>query len=372
MAATAGLERRAAGLRRDHGGGRRHGRARPVSALGLRLGLGRTAGSRRAVAVSLVLLALTFLAFCVSISVGDFPIPLGEVVATLVGRGSDDAGFVVRELRLPRAVAAVVVGAAFGFSGAIFQALARNPLASPDLIGITAGASASAVFVIVILGGTGLMVSAGAFLGALLTAAVIYLLASKRGVSAYRLVLVGIGVGAVLFSVTSYLLTRAEIYDAQRATVWLTGSLSGRGWEQLRPVAAAMVVLVPTVLGLARPLRALQLGDDTARGLGVGVERSRVALIFVAVGLAAVATAAAGPVAFVAFIAAPIARRLVDAPLTLVPAALTGALLVLTADIVARRAFAPIELPVGVVTGLIGGPYLLWLLARANRVGRAG
>jgi len=332
----------------------------------------RTTGRARAVTVSIVLTVVGFIAFCVSISVGDFPIPLLDVIPAVFGFGDADSDFIVRQLRLPRALTAVLVGAAFGLSGAIFQSLARNPLASPDIIGITAGASASAVFIIVVIGGSGLMVSAGALIGALITAAAIYLLAYRRGVSSYRLVLVGIGISAMLSAVTSYLLTRAEIYDAQRATVWLTGSLNGRGWDQVRPVAASLVVLVPATLALARPLRLLQLGDDTAKGLGVAVEPSRAGLVLVGVALAAVATAAAGPIAFVAFVAAPIARRLVNAPLAIVPAALAGALLVLVSDIVARRMFAPTELPVGVVTGIVGAPYLVWLLARANRIGTAG
>jgi iron complex transport system permease protein len=332
----------------------------------------RTAGRARAVAVSLVLAVATAVTFCISISVGDFPIPLTDVVPAVFGFGDPDSDFIIRTLRLPRALTAVLVGGAFGFSGAIFQSLARNPLASPDVIGITSGASASAVFMIVILGSSSGMVSIGALIGSLITAAAIYLLAYRRGISSYRLVLVGIGVGAVLQSITSYLLTRAEIYDAQRATVWLTGSLNGRGWEHVRPVAFAMAVLFPAVLYLARPLRALQLGDDTAKGLGVGVERARLALVLVAVTLVAVATASAGPVTFVAFVAGPIAKRLTSSSLTLVPAALVGALLMLLSDLIARRAFAPTELPVGVVTGVIGAPYLLWLLARANKIGRGG
>ncbi len=326
----------------------------------------------RVVTVSIVLTVVGVVAFCVSISVGDFPIPLLDVIPAVFGFGGDDSDFIVRQLRLPRALTGVLVGAAFGLSGAIFQSLARNPLASPDIIGITAGASASAVFIIVVVGGSGLMVSAGALVGALVTAAAIYLLAYRRGVSSYRLVLVGIGISAMLSAVTSYLLTRAEIYDAQRAVVWLTGSLNGRGWDQVRPVVASLVVLIPATLVLARPLRLLQLGDDTAKGLGVAVEPSRATLVLVGVALAAVATAAAGPIAFVAFVAAPIARRLVNAPLAIVPAALAGAVLVTVSDIVARRVFAPTELPVGVVTGIVGAPYLIWLLARANRIGTAG
>jgi iron complex transport system permease protein len=332
----------------------------------------RTTGRARAIVVSVVLGVACFAAFCVSVAVGDFPVPLRDVVPALFGHGDPDADFIVHRLRLPRALTALLVGAAFGVSGAIFQSLARNPLASPDIIGISAGASTAAVLVILLHSGSYATISAAAFAGGLGTAVLIYLLAYRRGVSAYRLILVGIGVSAVFTSITSYLLTRAEIYEAARATVWLTGSLNGRGWEHVRPVGLAVLVLLPLALLLTRPLRALQLGDDTAKGLGVRVERHRALLVVVAVALASVATASAGPVAFVAFVAAPIARRLVRAPVAMVPAALMGALIVLVSDVVGRRAFAPTELPVGVITGIIGAPYLLWLLARANRVGRGG
>lgn len=328
---------------------------------------------RRTLLVSVGLAVAVCAAIAVSVSVGDFPIPLGNVLPAVVGFGSPDSDFIIRTLRLPRALTGALVGAAFGVSGAIFQSLARNALASPDVIGITSGASAAAVAVIVWVGGSSSVVAAGALAGALVTAAAIYLLAYKRGVLGYRLVLVGIGVAAVLSALTSYLLTRAEIFEAQRATVWLIGSLNGRSWDHVRPVAVALVILAPVTLALVGQLRLLELGDDTAKGLGVRVEPVRAALIAAGVGLAAIATASAGPIAFVALIAPQIARRLAQAAgATFVPAALVGAALVLVADVVARRAFAPTELPVGVVTGIIGAPYLLWLLARANRIGAGG
>jgi iron complex transport system permease protein len=328
---------------------------------------------RRTAVVSLALTAAIVVTGAVSVSVGDFPIPLADVLPAIFGYGSDDADFIVNTLRLPRALTGILVGAAFGLSGAIFQSLARNALASPDVIGITAGASAAAVAVIVWYGGSSATVALGAFAGALATAIAIYLLAYRRGVSGYRLVLVGIGIGAMLASFTAYLLTRAEINDAQRATVWLTGSLNGRSWEHVRPVGVALAILAPITLVLGRRLRLLELGDDTAKGLGVRVERSRATLILAGVGLAAVATASAGPIAFVALVAPQIARRLVNsAGATLLPSALVGAALVTLSDVIARRTFAPTELPVGIVTGIVGAPYLLWLLARANRIGSAG
>lgn len=327
----------------------------------------------RAVAVTLVVSAAAVAVFCWSLSVGDFPVPLGEVISSLVGRGSEDSDFIVRTLRLPRGLTGLLVGAAFGLSGAVFQRLARNPLASPDIIGITAGAAAAAVFVIVVLHGSALQVTLAALAGSTVTALAVYLLAYKRGVTGYRLVLVGIGVTATLTSVTSYLLTRAEIFDAQRATMWLTGSLNGRGWEHVRPVAVALVVLLPVTIGLARHLRMLELGDELARGLGARVEVSRGVLLLSAAALAAIATASAGPVGFVALVSPQITRRLVGGrSLGLLPSAACGALLLVASDVVARRLFAPTELPVGIITAVLGAPYLLLLLARANRIGSGG
>jgi iron complex transport system permease protein len=333
----------------------------------------RRTGRMRVRVVSLALVVATAVVFCISVSVGDFPIPLADVIPAIFGHGDPDSHFIVHTLRLPRSLTGLLVGAAFGFSGAVFQTLARNPLASPDFIGITYGASAGAVVVIVVIGGSSAMVSFGALAGAFLTAGLMYGLAYRKGVSSYRLVLVGIGVGSVFLSIIEYLMTRADIYDAQRATVWLTGSLNGRGWEHVRPLLVVMVVVCPLLLVLARPLRGLQLGDDTAHGIGVSVERSRAGLVLVAVVLTAVATASAGPVNFVSFLAGPLAKRLTrSSGAALVPSALVGALLLLSSDLAARRVFAPTELPVGVVTGVLGAPFLLWLLARANRVGRGG
>lgn len=331
------------------------------------------AGRGRALVAALALLAAVFAAFCVSVSVGDFPIPLLDVVPALLGPGDEPRTIVARELRLPRALGAVVCGGAFGLAGAIFQAVARNPLASPDVLGIMYGGSAAAVFVITVVGASFALVAAGAFAGCMAMTALIYLLAFRGGgVSPYRFVLIGIVLGSVGTAVVNFLLTRAEIELASAATVWLTGSLNSIGWEAVWPTGLAVLALGALALALSSRLRALQLGDETARAIGVPVERSRLLLLFAAVALAAAGTAAAGPIAFVAFMAAPIARRLTGASLTLLPAALTGALLVLLGDLAGRELFGDSEIPVGVVTGIIGAPYLLWLLARANRMGRGG
>lgn len=326
----------------------------------------------RAIKVSIALAIGLVVVFCVSLSVGDFPVPLRDVVPAIFGYGDADSYLIVHTLRLPRALAGVLVGIGFGCSGAIFQSLARNPLASPDILGVTQGASLAAVFVITLDWLTGSLELA-AFAGGIVTALLIYVLAYRRGVSSYRLVLVGIGIGEMAAALTIYLLARAQLNDAQSAEAWLAGSLNGTGWDRVVPLAISMAVLLPLALLLVVGLRVLMLGDDTAKGVGLRVERSRLALLIVGVALAAVGVAAAGPIAFVAFVSAPIARRLIRGPgPAMVPAALAGALLVITADLVGRRLFAPTEIPVGIITGIIGAPYLLWLLARANRVGRGG
>jgi iron complex transport system permease protein len=324
----------------------------------------------RALAVGAGLAGLTVAMSCLALSVGDFPIPLGDVVRSIVGTGSDDAELIVGSLRLPRVLTAAMVGASLGVSGAIFQSLARNPLASPDIVGFDRGAAAGAVFTIVVLQGDSLAVTLGGLVGGLLTAVLVYVLANRRGVQAYRLILVGLGVGFAARAVNDYLLTRADIYDVQRAAVWLTGSLNGRTWDHVARVGFGLAILLPAAMLLLGQLRLLELGADVAAGLGAPVGPVRAALVLIGVGLAALATAAAGPIGFVALVAPPITRRLVRSPgTTFVPTALLGGLLTVSADLAARRVLAPTELPVGIATAVIGGPYLLWLLTREIRTG---
>jgi iron complex transport system permease protein len=324
---------------------------------------------RRAGSLTAILLAALVLLVVASLSIGAYPVSLPQLVAALTGNAADGAEFIVLQLRLPRTTLALLVGIAFGLSGAIFQSLLGNPLASPDIIGISGGASAAAVGAILLLGLSGTTVAAAAFAGALAAAALIFLLSWRAGLTGYRFVLVGVAVAFLVEAVLGYLLTRADVRDAQAALVWLVGSLSGARWEDIGVLAASLTLLIPATAVLARALSVLQLGDQTAIGLGLGVQRSRVALLATAVGLAAVATAAAGPVAFVAFVSAPIARRLVGTGgLALVPSALVGAILVLSSDLVAQHALpGGLQVPVGIITGAVGAPYLLWLLARVNR-----
>jgi iron complex transport system permease protein len=331
-----------------------------------RVAPGRTLG----VCIGLALAVVALLV--VAVGTGDYPIAPGDVVKALVGQGDSATSFVVETLRLPRALTALLAGAALGAAGAIFQSVSRNPLGSPDIIGFTAGSSAAAVFAITVIGGGTLAVAGGAMAGGLLTAFLVYGLAFRDGVQGYRLVLIGIGISAMLEALVNYLLTRGKIEDVQAASVWLAGSLNGRGWEHVWPTLAGVAVLLPACTLLQRDLRMTEMGDDTAKALGVSVERSRLLNILVGVMLTAVATAACGPVSFVALTAPQIARRLTAATGPgVMTAALMGAALMLASDVVAQRLFPSTPLPVGVLTGALGGLYLIWLLAQEARRGRA-
>ncbi|GAA1896008.1 iron chelate uptake ABC transporter family permease subunit [Streptomyces sodiiphilus] len=317
-----------------------------------------------------VLLAAASLAVAVAlIGTGDYPVAAPDVLRALAGRGSAAHEFIVLELRLPRALVALVVGIALGLAGAVFQSVSRNPLGSPDFIGFTQGSAAGALAVIVLFRGS--TVAAGAVAGGLLTGAAIYLLAWRRGVQGYRLILVGIGASAVLAAVNGYLLVKADLVDAARAVIWLTGSLNGRDWAQLWPLLAMCAAVLPVLALQSRPLRVLEMGDDMARALGVRPERSRLLVMLAAVLLTAGATAAVGPVAFVALTAPQLARRLTRAAgPNLLASACMGAFLLVLADLVAQRAFGAGQLPVGAVTGMLGGCYLLWLLFTERKAGR--
>ncbi|MFE3633730.1 FecCD family ABC transporter permease [Streptomyces sp. NPDC059168] len=336
----------------------------------------------RALIVVVLLLLAAGTAGVALIGTGDARIPAGDVLRTLAGDGTAYQDFIVKELRLPRVLVGLLVGASLGLGGALFQALSRNPLGSPDVLGLSQGSTAGALVVIVLMSGSAAQVTAGALAGGLVTGCAIYLLAWKRGVHGYRLVLVGIGVSAIVTAVNGYLLTEADLVDATRAVVWMTGSLDGRDWEQVWPLLWLCAVLVPLVLVNARGLRMMEMGDDVANALGVRVQRVRLVLTVCAVLLTAAATAAAGPVSFVALTAPQLARRLTlprfakgarGAPAPgpcLLPSLCTGAALLVTADWAAQRAFGADRLPVGVVTGVLGGCCLLWLLVAERRAGR--
>ncbi|MBF8192242.1 iron chelate uptake ABC transporter family permease subunit [Nonomuraea sp. K274] len=318
----------------------------------------------RALLVGTVLVLVGCAVTVAAISTGEFTVPVPDVVAALFGQGTPVAELIVSKLRAPRVVTGLLVGAAFGLSGAIFQSLTRNPLGSPDFIGFTAGASTGGI-IMVIAGGSAMTIAGGALAGCVVTALLVYALAFRGGVQGYRLVLVGIGANALLLAVNSYLLTRANINDAANAGAWLTGSLSGRGWEHAQPVALALAVLVPVCALVSRPLRMIEMGDDAAKAMGIRVEAVRAVAITAGVLLSGVATAAAGPVIFVALAAPQLARRLTRSPgVTMGASALMGAVLLTAADLAAQRLLAPTQLPVGVLTAAIGGTYLALLLRK--------
>jgi ABC-type enterobactin transport system permease subunit len=328
----------------------------------------------RQVVVPLAALVVLVLVSALSIGRGDFPIGIPDVLRTLVGLGEGPQNFIVLQLRAPRVVVGLLVGLALGVAGALFQTFARNPLASPDTLGITVGASVGAVAALVLTGGSsvgallgGFGVQLAALLGALVTGLLLFLLAWRDGIDGYRLVLVGIALWSVGGALVDWLLTNAQIYDAAAAYVWITGSLNARTWDQAVPLALALAVLVPLSLATGRALGVLQFGDDTARGLGLRLQTAQAAVVLLAVALTAVAVSAAGPITFVALVVPQVAVRLTGGSRPpLLASGLLGAVLVVSADLVTRT-LLPEALPVGILTAVIGAPYLLWLLVRGRR-----
>ncbi len=336
-----------------------------------RAALEQARSSRRRASVRLTALLVVLLcgALVASLSLGAASASFADLVPVLLGDADEDTAFVIERLRLPRATTAMLVGASFGLSGALFQSMVRNPLASPDVIGVTAGASAAAVLSIALLDASVVFVSVAAVVGAAVGATLTYGLAFRRGrTSTVRIVLVGVGVAAGFNALTAYALTRADIINAAEAQAWLAGSLNGADWEDVRAVALMALFVAPAVAIASWQLRAIELGDDLANLLGAGAERSRAWIVLAGVVLAGGATAIAGPVAFVAFVSAPIARQLARSSTALVASALVGAILVTSADLAGRIVFDPNELPVGVLTGILGAPYLLWLLTRLGSI----
>ncbi|RFA18049.1 FecCD family ABC transporter permease [Subtercola boreus] len=328
----------------------------------------------RVVVVTAVCLLLAIAAALFGIVAGSSSLTVPDVVRTLVGGGTRAERLIVLDLRLPRVTAGLLVGAALGLAGALTQTFARNPLATPDIIGVTSGASLGAVSAIVLAGG-GYSVAAGllslglplvATLGALVTAAAVYGLSWRGGVDSYRLILIGIGATATLTGITSYLIAKAQITDAAAAAQWLVGSLSGISWASVWPVLIVLVVVTPIALLQSTNLEVSQLGDDVSTGLGVALQRHRLIVILCAVLLTAAAVSASGPIEFVAFVAPQIARRVARSGRPpLLASALVGAIIVVGGDALARGVL-PGEIPVGIITAVVGAPYLIRLLTRRN------
>ncbi|MBD2500000.1 FecCD family ABC transporter permease [Anabaena azotica] len=317
--------------------------------------------------VLLCLAGLIMVAMVMNIGRGEYPISPWDIVKTVLGldTGNPDHAFVIYNLRLPRTLVAVMVGAGLAISGTIFQAIVRNPLADPGIIGINAGASLAAVTVIILFPGTPTyFLPLSAFFGALLMATLIYSLAWNNGSSPLLFILMGVGLSAIATAFTSLLITFGEIYHVSEALVWLAGSVHARTWEQVFSLLPWLLVLIPMALILARHLNALNLGDDVAKGLGTHVEWQRGLLLLVGVALAGTSVATAGMIGFVGLIAPHIGRQLVGPNHQgLIPtAALLGGMFVVMADFLGRTLFAPIEIPCGVVTAAVGAPYFLYLL----------
>jgi ABC-type enterobactin transport system, permease component len=330
---------------------------------------GRRRRARRHGSVILTLLVLVLAIFVLALSLGQSFTPPGDVLRVLLGESVPGASFTVGQLRLPRALLSILAGLSFGMGGVAFQIMLRNPLASPDIIGISSGASAAAVFSIVLLCLSGPIVSVVAVLAGLGVALCVYGLSSRQGVAGTRLILVGIGVSAMLDSFVAYVLSQAPSWTLQEAMRWLTGSVNGAQLSQVLPLLVMLALCGGLLLSRAKDLEALRLGDDTAAALGVKVIQTRIIVIMAAVGMIATATAVTGPIAFVAFLSGPIAARIVrNSGSLLIPSALVGAILVLAGDYVGQFVL-PSRYPVGVVTGALGAPYLIYLIVRVNRSG---
>lgn len=327
---------------------------------------------RRVRSVFLILVILLFLSLAVSVSYGEYNIPLPDVLRAILGVETSDPNYplVVRAFRLPRILVSLLVGAALAASGAIVQGITRNDLADPGLLGIAGGAGVVVVgYLTFIAMPNPRLMSWLAFVGAMAASAIIYLLTWKGGSSTMRLILIGIGLSALCGALISYFLTRLTIEDAQRATIWLTGSVYGSTWSDVRLMLQWLTPLVIITFLLARQLNVLNLGDDLAVGLGTRVERYRLVLIALSAALAAITVTVSGTIAFVGFIAPHIARRLVGPSHEglLVTTVLIGGLLLVISDLISRWVIAPIELPIGVTTALIGAPYFAYLLYTRGR-----
>ena len=317
---------------------------------------------------SLLFLCVLLLA-CLMMVYGNTIYSFDTVIKVLVGEEIKGATFAIKTLRLPRMLAAILCGIAFGMAGNTFQTLLGNPLASPDIIGISSGASVAAVFGILILGLDGTAVSLLAVISGLFVAGFIYLISQGNGFSNGRLILTGIGIQAFLNAILSWLLLKASEYDVASALQWLSGSLNGVRLESIGRLAAVVVICGIAILSLNYHLQILQLGEVYAQVLGMKVHIIRVFLILLSLLMIAFATSVTGPLASVAFLSGPIAAKLSGGGRSnLLTSGLVGAILVLASDFVGQYCL-PSRYPAGIITGILGAPYLLFLLLRMNRKG---
>lgn len=326
---------------------------------------------RRSLAVAVGLLGVAFLVAIATLTTGPYKISPGRIARILAGDRTGAEAYLLLEQRLPRVVAAAAVGACLAASGAIFQTTSRNPLGSPDLIGFTTGAATGGILIILLAGeGSQYALVAGTFFGGFAAATAVMLIGRAGAGTGQRLIVGGIAVAAMLSSTNDYLISRAEIEAAEKVKAWQHGSLNAVSWQAVVPLAVAAAVLVPAALACSRDLRFLELGEEAAAGVGVSIGRARTLAMCMGVFLAAVAVATAGPIGFVALVAPQLSRRLARSPgIAILPAMATGAVLLMCSDFLAQRLLSPFQIPVGLVTGVLGGVYLAWLLLGAERRG---
>lgn len=331
--------------------------------------VGRKKRRRRFIFMTSLLAIIAVALCCAMLMLGNTIYPVRDVIRVLVGEDVQGASFAVGTIRLPRMIAGVFAGFAFGVGGYIFQTMLRNPLANPNVIGITAGSSAAAVFCIIVLHASNMVVSIASVVGGLVTVFIIFLLSKGVSFSIGRLILVGIGIQAMLNAVISYLLLIGRQHDLPTAMRWLSGSLNGAKMETLYPLILTVFIFTPIIIALGKRLDLLELGEEAATSLGIHTNKTRLVLVISSVLIIALATATTGPIAFVAFLAGPIAKRLVGVGFSnIIPAGLVGIILVLASDLIGQFAFTA-RYPVGVITGILGAPYLLYLLVRINQKG---
>ncbi len=331
--------------------------------------VGRIKRRRRYIIVTSILAIIAFVLCCAMLMLGNTIYPVDDVLRVLLGEEVKGASFAIGTIRLPRMLAGVFAGFAFGVGGYVFQTMLRNPLANPNVIGITAGSSAAAVFSIIVLHASYTVVSIASVIGGLATVIVIFLLSRGTSFSIGRLILIGIGIQAMLNAVISYLLLIGQQHDIPTAMRWLSGSLNGSKMETLYPLIVVVLIFAPIIIASGKRLELLDLGEQTATSLGVHTDKTRIVLLMSSVIILALATATTGPIAFVAFLSGPIANRLVGIGFSnIIPSGLVGIILVLASDLVGQFAFVA-RYPVGVITGILGAPYLIYLLYRMNRKG---
>ena len=313
---------------------------------------------------------LTFFVFLSSIKIGSYELSYIQIMQAILGTGDPGDVLIIQQFRLPRILTALLVGACLAGAGAILQSMIRNPLASPDLIGVTSGSSVIAVLFITSFSLPSIhYLPVITFIGAILTTLLLYRLSWLNGITAFRLILIGIGINELMQACTKLLLVISPIPNTAKAQLWLTGSVYGSSWLEVSILFIWILLILPLVYIFAPTANLHQLGDDIATGLGNAVQKHRLILLFLSAGLAGIAVAISGPISFVGLIAPHIAKKMIGPAFGswFVLSLLIGSIVVMIADLIARTAFTPLDLPVGIFTSLIGAPFFLYLLYKQRK-----